>query len=593
MSDLTIPQMFHKTVQRHADRPAIGWMEGDRLVFLTYGELLARVREVRRGLASLGVNRGDRVAILSENRVEWAITDLATQCLGAVNVAIYPTLPTAQVEYLVRDSAARVLVVSDSKQLAKATALRPNVRTLEHVVCMNAKAPDGDVISFAQLAERGAGGAPSDEELDARVADLDPDETATLIYTSGTTGEPKGAMLSHRALLHTGWAATQIVRLDENDVFLSFLPLCHVFERVASHYLPLSVGAQIVYSQGAFAIATEFRTVRPTIFCCVPRLFEAIQDKVEEHIGKLPDRRRRLVRWAVGAALRGVRNRNRGGIGAVWPRLQALVADRLVISKMRERATGGRVRFFVSGGAPLNASTAEFFSALGAPILEGYGLTEIPVISLNRPGRARIGTVGEPLPGIEVRIAADGEILSRGPALMRGYFGKPEQTREAIDEEGWFHTGDIGKFEHGVLSITDRKKDIIVLANGKNVAPQPIEKRLKESPYIAEVVLIGDRQSTISALVVPDFDRLRAWAKNLELDTSEMAALTQSAEVRKLLREEIDRLSGDFADFERVKRFAVLSEPFSIEGGELTPTLKLRRKVILEKHADRVAALVR
>jgi long-chain acyl-CoA synthetase len=593
MDDRTIYQMLRDSVEKFGPRRALGYKASDDYRYLTYAELWERVRSFRRGLAALGVKKGDRIVLLSENRAEWAVTDLAAQSLGVVTVAIYPTLPTEQVQYLVTDSAARVLVVSDKKQLAKALELRPDVRTLEHVVSMDPTEADG-VLRFDQVIERGKSADVSDEELDSTASTVSPDDVATLIYTSGTTGDPKGAMLSHRALLHTGWAARQFVHLDETDVFLSFLPLSHIIERVGGHCLPLSIGALIVYSEGVTAIRDELPAIRPTVFLCVPRLYEHMQEKVLEAVSKRTGKERKTAEWALDVGKECVERRRQGnGIGPILA-IKRAIADKFVLSKIRAKTTGGRARFFVTGGAPLDANTGAFFEALGVRILEGYGLTECPVICLNRPEKSKLGTVGPALPGMEVKIAADGEILSRGPSLMRGYFGKPEATAEVIDEDGWFHTGDIGELTpDGFVRITDRKKDIIVLANGKNVAPQPIEARLKQSPYLAEVVLIGDKQNAIVAIVVPAFDKLRAWAKENELPADDLAALVKHAETRKLMKREIDQASAGLADFEKIKRFTIVEKPFSIEGGELTPTLKVKRKVVAQKYADLIEQMVR
>lgn len=593
MAVWTIYRMFKESVNRFGSRPALGFREGGEYRSLTYQEVWERVQALRRGLSALGVKKGDRVAILSENRYEWAVTDLAAQSLGVVTVPIYPTLPAAQVEYLVRDSTARVLFVSDTKQLKKALELRPNVRTLGHIVLMSGAAPEG-VHTFEQVLKMGREADISDEMLDEQEASISPDDIATLIYTSGTTGEPKGAMLTHTGLLHTGIAARQIVELNENDLFLSFLPLSHIIERVGGHYLPLSIGAQIVYSEGVMSIGKELPTVRPTIFLCVPRLFEHMQERVQDEIARAPEKRRRIAQWALEVGDQVARRRREGrGVSPILA-IKHMLADRLVLSKIREKVSGGRLRFFVAGGAPLNPETAKFFESLGLLILEGYGLTECPVTNLNRPDKRQIGTVGPTLPDMEVKIAPDGEILARGPSLMRGYFGKPEATEAAIDADGWLHTGDIGEITpEGMLKITDRKKDIIVLANGKNVAPQPIEALIKQSPYIGEAVLIGDKQNVITAIIVPAFDRLKAWAKSLELPTGDLEELVRRAETRKLIKEEIDRLSAKLADFERIKRFEIVSQPFTIEGGELTPTLKVKRKVIAQKYAALIEQMAR
>ena len=588
MADLTIYSVIKTTVDKHAGRNALGFKQNKEYAYLTYGELWRRIVRFRAALYTLGLRKGDRIAILSENRPEWAISDLAAQCMGVITVPIYSTLPAAQVRYVVSDSAARVLIVSDKKQLAKALEVRDAIRTLEHIVSIEPS--ESEVLRFDELISR----EPNPEieaEIDALAETIAPDDTATYIYTSGTTGDPKGAMLSHRNLLHTGFAARQIVRLDENDVFLSFAPLSHIIERTGGHYLPLSICASIVYSEGLFTIASEFTAVEPTLFLCVPRLYESMQEKILESVQKQPANRQRLFEWALAAGRRAAERRSSGrGIG-LFHRLQLLLADRLVLRKVREKVLGSRIRYLVAGGAPLNPSTTLFLQSLGVEMLEGYGLTELPVISLNRPGRARPGSVGEILPGIEVKLLEDGEILGRGPSLMKGYFGKPEATDAAIDSEGWFHTGDIGAVEDGYLRITDRKKDIIVLANGKNVAPQPIEAKLKQSEYISEVVLLGDKSSGIAAIVVPAFDRLKSWAQQVELDSSDIESLLSRAETRKLYKQELDKYSQDLADFEKIKRFTLLPKPFSIEGGELTPTLKVKRKVVAEKYADKIAQM--
>jgi len=591
MADQTIHQVLRETCRKFGSRNALGYRKDKEYRYITYAELWERVRRFRAALHSLGLRKGDRLAILSENRPEWAIADLAAQCMGVISVPIYATLPMAQVRHIVSDSAARILIVSDKKQLAKAQEIRDGIRTLEHIVSMDTPESES-VLRFEDLANKELDSSV-DIELEVIAAAVSPDDTATYIYTSGTTGDPKGAMLSHRNLLHTGFAARQIVTLSEQDVFLSFAPLSHIIERTGGHYLPLSIGALIVYSEGLFTIAGEFPAVKPTLFLCVPRLYESMQEKILEAAAKQPENKRKMFEWAmsVGGEVVKRREENRG-IGPILA-LKRFIADRMVHRKIREKVLGDRMRFLVAGGAPLNPETTTFFQSLGVEMLEGYGLTELPVIALNRPGRARRGTVGELLPGLEVKIAPDGEILSRGPSLMKGYFGNPEATAAAIDGEGWFHTGDVGEMNGGYLRITDRKKDIIVLANGKNVAPQPIEAKLKQSSFISEAVLLGDNASGIVAIVVPAFDRLKTWAQQQELDSADVSALVARAETRKLFKEEIDRNSIDLADFEKIKRFTLADRPFSIETGELTPTLKVKRKVIAEKHADQIAQMVR
>jgi long-chain acyl-CoA synthetase len=592
----TICQAFQETAARLPDHPALMHKEAGRYLSRTYAELAEQVRDFALGLAALGVAPGDRVALLLANRPEWAVADLATLSLGAVTTPLYPTLPPSQVQYMLADAAVSVLILEDEKQWQKIEPIRETLPALRHVLMVEprpAEAAEAGVLAFADVLAMGRASGETAAEFERRWRAVKPEDLASIIYTSGTTGEPKGAMLTHWNFMSNVLGAAKLIDLGADDLFLSFLPLSHVFERMGGYYFPISVGATIAYAESVFAVQQNMVEVRPTIMTSVPRLYESMQARILDTIAKAPPRRQRLFHWALGVGRTAAARRREEQLVGPLLALQFAVADRLVFRKIRER-TGGRIRYFISGGAPLPRATAEFFAAVGLTILEGYGLTETsPVIAVNRPGRVRLGTVGELLPGVEVKIAPDGEILTRGPHVMRGYFHKPEDTREAIDPEGWFHTGDIGELdEAGYLRITDRKKDIIVLANGKNVSPQPIEAALKSSPYIQEAVLIGDKQPTVTALIVPAFDRLRAHARENSLPT-EPKALVQHPETRRLIKGEIDRHSTHLADFERIKRFTMLDHEFSIDGGELTPTLKLKRRVIAEKYADQIAAMSR
>ena len=602
MQTRTLYQMFQETVRQHGSRPAAGFKAGKakEYTYWTYAELDQKVRALRRGLNALDLVKGDRIALLSENRVEWAVTDLAAQSLGLINVAPYASLPAEQVAYIVRDSGARAIVVSDAKQRAKVASFHADAPALEYVIAMDGEPEtleEEGVLPFEAVVARGEATGKDEAALDALSATVHPDDTATLIYTSGTTGDPKGAMLTHTNLLHTPEAVLSepIADLGPDDIFLSFLPLSHITERLGGHYLPLRAGACIVYSQGLMALTEEIaKTVRPTIMLCVPRLFESMHDKVKERLPKMSEKERRTVEWALRNGEACAQRRSTGQRIGLLLGLQRALADKLVLSKLRERVTGGRNRFFVSGGAPLDPETARFFLGIGIQLLEGYGLSETSIIAINRPHRQRIGTVGNLLQGVEVQIADDGEILVRGPGRMQGYFHQPEATAEAIDADGWFHTGDIGEMSpDGYLKITDRKKDIIVLTNGKKVAPQPIEAMLKHSPYIGEAVLLGDKQSTVMAILVPAFDKLLAWAKSQELPIGDIPVLVAHPEVQKLYKSEIEQNTRGLADFEKVRQFRLAAQPFSIDSGELTPTLKVKRKFVAQKYADMIAAMSR
>lgn len=581
--ELTVPQMFERTLAIVPDKPALMHKAGGKFQPITYKELDQRVRALALGFLALGVQPGARVSLLCENRPEWAVVDLAALSVGAVNVPMYYTLPAPQVEYIVRDAGAEVLVVSTQKQLAKVLEIRANLPGLKHVVVIDApeELPEG-VLTLQHVVELGQKQSP--EEYERRRKAVKPHDLASIIYTSGTTGDPKGAMLSHDNFMSNAQAAAKLVGISQDDVFLSFLPLSHVFERLAGHYFPLLVGATIAYAESVFTIPTNLQEVKPTIMASVPRLYESFQSRILDAIGKLEPKKRKMADWAVAAGWAYNSKFVRGERPGLFATLQYRLADRLVLEAMRSRVTGGRMRFFVSGGAPLPFETAKFLTSIGLRLLEGYGLTETsPVIAVNLPQRTKLGMVGPAVTGVEIRIAADGEILSRGPHIMLGYYNRPEETAQAIDADGWFHTGDIGVLdEEGYLRITDRKKDILVLANGKNVAPQPIEAKLKASTYIANAVLFGDRQPQVVALIVPDFDHLKQWARQKGIEEREPEALVKSAEVKKLIKAEIERNTKDLADFEKVRRFAMLARDFTMERGELTPTMKIKRRVVAE-----------
>ncbi|MCS6861899.1 MAG: long-chain fatty acid--CoA ligase [Abditibacteriales bacterium] len=588
----TINRLFQDSVRRYAAQPALLHKVEGKFQPITYQELADRVRAFCAGLVALGVQRGDHIAMISENRPEWAVADLGMLSLGAVNVPMFTTLPAPQVEYIVADSGAKIIIVSDETQLHKALAVKANVPSVG-IITMDCPADPGrGVITFDEVIQRGQSAPLSD--YDQRWQSVEPNDLASIIYTSGTTGDPKGVMLSHRNITSNIEAAYDVLRFQPGDVLLSFLPLNHIFERMAGYYLPLSVGATIAYSEGPRRLALNIREVEPHYMMLVPRIYEMFQERMLEEVSKKTAKEQKVFHWALNIGRQVVERQQAKQPVPPWLALQRWLADKLVYRKVRNRLGLRRLQLFVSGGAPLPHDTAEFFAALGITILEGYGLTETsPVVAVNRPGNYKFGTVGLPLRGVEVKIAEDGEICVRGPNVMLGYYNKPKETAEALDAEGWFHTGDIGEFdEDGFLRITDRKKDLIVLANGKNVAPQPIENALKASPYISQVVLLGDKQSTVAALVVPAFERLKQFAQERGIP-QENADLLAHPEVVRLFRQEIDRLSTHLADFEKVHRFALLDHEFTIEDGEMTPTLKIRRRVVMERYGDVIQRLYR
>ena len=592
---MTLNQIFQETAAKHGGRIALRYKDNKIFRDITFRELASRVQELAAGLTALGVTRGDKVALLSENRPEWAITDLAVLSIGGVVVPIYPTLPAAQVAYIVGNSEAKALVVSDAKQMKKALEARKEAPGLQLLVTMDAGATSDDatIHTFASLLKKGQEAPFPENSYETLWKSVTPTDTASLVYTSGTTGDPKGAMLTHGNFVANVDSALQFFASDgnpvtQNDVFLSFLPMCHAFERTTGYYLPLRAGASVAYCEGVRTLMDDMAAAQPTLMVCVPRVYESMQERMQDTAAKQPESKQRIFTKALktGKALA----QSKGF--APFLALENLVYDRLVFSKIRARF-GGRFRFFVSGGAALNADTAYFFRAIGIPIAEGYGMTEAsPVMAVNPPNANKIGTVGRVVTGGDFKIAGDGEILYRGPNVMAGYWKNETATKEILDADGWLHTGDIGTLDaDGYLKITDRKKDIIVLANGKNVAPQPIEAEIKKSPFVSEIVLIGDKQNIITALVLPNKAKLSEWAKaeNLSWDSDE--AMMEKPEIRKKMKQEIDAHSADLADFEKVKKFTLLPATFSVESGELTPTLKIKRKVVLQKFAREVAEM--
>lgn len=554
-------------------------------------EFSAQVFALHAALRELGVQPGDRVAIMSESRPEWTMADLAILTARGVTVTIYPTLVAAQAAYILADAGCTYAFLSDRAQLDKIREAARTAPALRAVVALAPEAaagtqPDGGLAVYAlsELLERQSGQAYSalEQACRAEALKVQPDDLATLIYTSGTTGDPKGVMLTHHNIVSNMLAAGQVLVMTPSDVSLSFLPLSHSFERLVM-YLYLHQGVTVRFAESLETIARDLLQVRPTIMTGVPRVYEKFQSRVLETIAAAPARRQALFRWAYGVGRTWAEARRGERPATAFLRVCHAVADRLVLSKVRARL-GGRLRLLVSGGAPLAGSTGEFFHAMGLMLVEGYGLTETsPVLAVNPLDAVRLGTVGPPIPGVELKIADDGEILARGPNVMRGYYNKPDATREAL-AGGWFHTGDIGELdERGYLRITDRKKDLIVTSGGKKIAPQPIEAALKADPLVAEAVLLGDRRKFVAALVVPAFAALEARAKEMGLAGASRAALVGRPEVASLYQVIIDRVNEGLGQFERIKKFALLPAEFSVASGELTPTMKVRRKVVEER----------
>ncbi len=503
----TLNQLFFDACARHHKPDALQVKVSGVYTPISHAELLLRVRRCALGLDELGVRPGEKVALLAENRPEWAIADYACLTSALSDVPIYPTLPPDQVAYILRDSGAVAIFCSTAVQSAKIAAIRGECPALKHVIGFSDSPQPGEDMTMAELEKRGAAvDSPARAEAYAkRAASVRPDDIATLIYTSGTTGDPKGVMLSHDNLYSNVMASAAVIPFQGVDCCLSFLPLSHVFERMSGHYLMLHVGASIAYAESIDTVPANLMEVRPTLVLSVPRLFEKMYARVIESAHAGGGLTRAIFNWSRGVANRWADDKLHGLEPNGLLALQYAIAQKLVFSKLKTR-TGGRLRYFVSGGAPLAPEINKFFYAAGLVILEGYGLTETsPVIAVNTPEHYRIGTVGRPVPGAEVMIASDGEILARGPNVMPGYFNKPAATAEAIDSDGWFHTGDIGELEDDFVRITDRKKDLIVTAGGKKIAPQPLEGRVKTNPFVSQAVMIGDKRKFPVILIVPNW----------------------------------------------------------------------------------------
>lgn len=558
---MTLAKMLRESADRYADRTSFVTI-GKGGISWTYREMYGQVCRYAAVLSGSGIERGDRIAICAENSPEWALFDWACHILGLVVVPIYPTLPPDQAQYIVHDSESKIVVCGSPEQSAKFEGFE-QTRTLM-------------LVGEGSLAEQATGASFDPAWIDAETDKGDPESAFTIIYTSGTTGPPKGAVMPHRAFYHVCRAAKGHIALSEADSFLGFLPMSHVYERVAGQCLPVYLGASICFSRSLAALGNEMATFKPSVMLCVPRFLENLKDRIENAMAKEKPIKRRLFEMAVSQGIR----RAKGQFAPLYP-----ILDKLVCAKIRAR-TGGRLRYFVSGGAALSPAVAEFYMAVGLNVLQGYGLTETSGGTfVNRPENNKYWTVGESLE-MECSIATDGEILIRGPGLMLGYHHLPKESAEAIDSDGWFHTGDIGEFEGRNLKITDRKKDILVLANGKNVAPQIVENKLKTSPYIQEAVVLGNGMDHCIALLVPNFELLQK-----ELGLGEGVALSTNEAVRSVIKREVDGLNRTLAPFEMVKKHAILDRPFSIETGELTPSLKVKRKVVEAEFAGVIAGL--
>ncbi|MDO9548097.1 MAG: long-chain fatty acid--CoA ligase [Candidatus Marinimicrobia bacterium] len=590
----TIAEMFISVTNKYADKAAFGYKEGDEWKMLTFAQARETVEKISGGLKTLGFKTGDHVGIISQNNHLWAMSDYGIVCARGVTTTIYPTLTIKQVKWIVQHSECRFVFAGDREQGEKILSLLPELKRVEKVIILDDTAFDNDnMIGLTELLKLGEDYRdkhPGEFEKDAM--SIHKDDVLTLIYTSGTTGEPKGVMLTHGNFSSNIAGSLKVITADENDTFLSFLPLSHVLERMAGYFLATSVGATIYYAESINTVADNMREVHPTLMIAVPRFYEKVYAKIIDNITTASSVKKKLFWWSINAGKKAENLRELGHSVGVFLGTKLKIANKLVFSKLQEKV-GGRLRFFASGGAPLSKEIGKFFKAAGISILEGYGLTETsPVISINPFEKNKLGTVGPPLSNVEVKIAEDGEILTRGPHIMKGYFKNDEATAEVIDKDGWFYTGDIGMFdEDGYLVITDRKKNIIVTSGGKNVAPQPMENVLVTSKWIEQILAIGDKRRFVSAFIVPSFPNLEAWAKEKELKWETRDELIKLPEVKELYDRVIDESMEGFAQFEKIKRYILLSHEFTIENDELTPSMKIRRSIVEKHYAEMINSM--
>ena len=581
-----LPKRFFENVRKFGEKPALlSKIEGNYRP-VSYQDLGKSIQNIALVLDSWGVKRGDRVAIMSDNREEWIMSDMSAISIGAVSVPIYPTLSVAQAAGLLKHAEPKVMFVATNILLKKVLATNYQ---FEHIVLFDMPQSE-KYSSLKAVIQMGAEIAQQNpERFESLLNQVQPSDLACINYTSGTTGVPKGVMLTHENFVRDVDNSITIIKIYAEDTFLSFLPLSHVLERMGGYYVPMLLGATIGFAESVETVVDNLSEVRPTILISVPRLFEKIYATVMSGVKSGSAIKQKIFYWALKAGKARMAHDIEGKPLTNGQQRKIKIADKLVFSKLQQK-TGGNLQRFVSGGAPLSAEIAEFFYCAGLKIYEGYGLTETsPVITVNGPGKVRLGSVGVAIPETEFKIAEDGEILVRGPQVMKGYYKAEELTQEVIDDEGFLHTGDIGRFDQdGFLFITDRKKNILVTAGGKNVAPQPIEESLKLSPYITEAVLIGDRRPFIAALLVLDQAAAKKWADEHQIPFEPYSEFVRNPEVYKLVEGEIARQTETFSRFEKIKKFRIIPKDFTIDDGELTPSLKVKKKEVLTKYANLV-----
>ncbi|MGB8320137.1 MAG: long-chain fatty acid--CoA ligase [Ignavibacteriaceae bacterium] len=588
----TIPDLFTYLTNKFRDIPDKCIMhvkENGKYRGITYKEFEEQTDNFASGLLALGIKKGDKIAISSENRPEWVYSDMAILGLGGIDVPLYPSLTAESQEFILNNSEAAGIIVSNKFQLNKILKIWHNCKKLKHIIVLNENDIEdkktNNIYSFKDIQEMGKKFKEiSQNFFKENIKSVSENDICTIIYTSGTTGDPKGVILTHKNIISNVQAVLDSLPISSTDIFLSFLPLCHIFERMGGYYTGFACEGTVYYAESIEMISQNILEVKPTIITTVPRLFERIYSKIIKNVEKEPAAKQKIFYWAVEIGKKYSRFKKENNI-PLKLKIEYKLAEKLVFSKLKEKM-GGRLRFFVSGGAPLSREMGIFFEAIGIIILEGYGLTESsPVITANRADDYKFGTVGKVMPGVQVKIASDGEILVKGPNVMQGYYKNKFETNETI-KDGWLHTGDIGVFDSdGFLMITDRKKHLFKTSGGKYIAPAPIENLFLNSKYIDQFMLIGNHRMFLSALIVPDFESIQEYADSHKIGYSDIKDLINKKEIYDLVDKEISHLQKKLANYEKVRKFRILDKPFTIESGEITPSLKIKRKFVEERYA--------
>ncbi len=591
VKERSIPEMFYNNVQELHQQPLFGWKENEQWKSMSWGEANRKVRNLALGLISLGAKPKDHIALFSPNRWEWCVSDLAILSAGCADIPIYPTNSATESEYILNDSESTIVIVAEKDHLERVLAVRERVPSLTYIITMDdirGAYDDDQVLHIDEVFSMGEKFGEQ-SELDKRLMNIDQQDMATLIYTSGTTGPPKGVILTHFNFLVNAYQAY----LSHEEMFergqrsLSFLPLSHCLERTADWYVVVYLGGCMYFAESPLTVIDNMKEIRPNFVVSVPRLFEKIYSGIQEKLQTAPPRRQKIFAWALDVGAKAAQYITQNKKMPLGLRAQHALADKVVFTKIKENLGADRIKTLVSGGGPLNEEINRFFHAIGLTVHEGYGLTETtPIATASDFKNFRFGSVGKAVLDTEIKIAEDGEILIKGPQVMKGYYNKPEATAEAFTEDGWFKTGDIGELNDGFLKITDRKKELIITAGGKNISPANIEQALIVDRYIENAVAIGDARRFISALIVPDFEALQNWAKEKNISYDQPQELIEHADVQKLFEDRINAINQQFARVEQIKKFRLVNHSFSQETGELTPTMKLKRKAVNEKYSN-------